>query len=452
MVCRQHVIVAVVLFNAVAGFFSRPRAIRIRREHIWRPHYAMPLAIEPFLARSMVQARQIPSLDDLKDHWEEHTENIRRPLMSHINILRVEMCWNRPNLMTHVKCLEFLGKTCAHGTTDMGICHEFSELVTDVCESMDLDDDWLKERTKEEESHLRHVHCDVAEMVNPDVLRPHKDHDGDNVENYQDVFPRDVTEWTDIDDDGIGDNTDPDVDGDGVENEKDLYPDNTTEWADMDGDGIGDNTDDDRDGDGYRNDQDVFPNDPSEWFDTDGDGIGDNSDRDNIAPNPAPGPAPAAIDSDGDGVSDSKEVFPNDPDETQDSDGDGHGDNSDVFPDDPEEWADSDGDGWGDNADEFPNDPNCHAEPCGQSAINEPEVVQPWHLNKVERGLPEQGYNEHSPEALADHNDMHTMTSDWRSERPIYKESEEHTLRRICERHPNNHWCGRYRVHGRFAR
>ena len=60
----------------------------------------------------------------------------------------------------------------------------------------------------------------------------------------------------------------------------DLFPLNPTEWSDIDGDGIGDNSDPDRDGDGHANAVDAFPNDPNEHADMDGDGIGDNSDRD----------------------------------------------------------------------------------------------------------------------------------------------------------------------------
>ena len=197
----------------------------------------------------------------------------------------------------------------------------------------------------------------------------------------------------------------------------DMFPMNPTEWSDMDGDGIGDNSDFDRDGDGYANlvwshkgngvcysggigirvyngasdnpgtdsatnlrecaracfeqhppkqygpwstrgpalgfsvdyvgrcycnhktwsncaDQrstsyknydyanggDEFPNDPNEHADMDGDGIGDNSDPDR----------------DGDGHANAVDEFPNDPNEHADMDGDGIGDNSD---------RDKDGDG-----------------------------------------------------------------------------------------------------------
>ncbi len=61
-------------------------------------------------------------------------------------------------------------------------------------------------------------------------------------------------------------------------------------------------------------------------------------------------------DSDGDGVPDSRDRFPDDPDEWEDTDGDGIGDNADRFPLDKDEWEDTDGDGIGDNKD--PDDDN----------------------------------------------------------------------------------------------
>ena len=43
-----------------------------------------------------------------------------------------------------------------------------------------------------------------------------------------DLFPDDSKEWSDLDGDGIGDNSDPDIDGDGVVNESDAYPEDPT--------------------------------------------------------------------------------------------------------------------------------------------------------------------------------------------------------------------------------
>ena len=174
------------------------------------------------------------------------------------------------------------------------------------------------------------------------------DTDGDGVPDAQDAFPNDPKEWSDLDHDGIGDNSDPDIDGDGYPNTSDVFPFDPAEHADLDGDGIGDNADPDRDGDGVPNAQDAFPNDPAESADLDHDGIGDNSDPD----------------IDGDGVPNATDAFPRDPAEwvdldhdgigdnsDSDIDGDGHPNNVDAFPYDPAEWSDIDHDGIGDNAD-----------------------------------------------------------------------------------------------------
>jgi PKD repeat protein len=179
------------------------------------------------------------------------------------------------------------------------------------------------------------------------------DQDGDGVPDDVDAFPNDPTEWSDLDGDGIGDNSDTDRDGDGFENNDDAFPNDPNEWSDLDGDGIGDNEDPDRDDDGVLDDEDLFPNDPTEWLDTDGDGIGNNADNDD----------------DNDGVLDTDDDLPLDPNESVDTDGDGIGNNADpdddndgvldaddIFPFDPNESADYDEDGIGNNAD--PDDDN----------------------------------------------------------------------------------------------
>ena len=107
-----------------------------------------------------------------------------------------------------------------------------------------------------------------------------------------DDFPYDATQWSDLDNDGYGDNLsgnnpDPnlfDSDNDGYNNTADEFPWNPTQWEDADGDGLGDNTNgtnadpypDDTDNDGYNNSADAFPFDSTQWEDADGDGYGDN--------------------------------------------------------------------------------------------------------------------------------------------------------------------------------
>ncbi len=122
-----------------------------------------------------------------------------------------------------------------------------------------------------------------------------------------------VTNFVDSDNDGIGDDTDPDDDNDGVIDTSDAFPLNPDESLDSDNDGIGNNADLDDDGDGTPDNIDAFPLDPGEDQDTDGDGIGNNTDDDD----------------DGDGVPDDLDAFPLNSAETTDSDGDGIGDNAD---------------------------------------------------------------------------------------------------------------------------
>ena len=92
--------------------------------------------------------------------------------------------------------------------------------------------------------------------IDTDVSSPNA---GGDVVN--DLFPLNPNESTDTDGDcpdfnlvtsgdGCGDNSDLDSDNDGVNDVDDTFPNDPTEWADTDGDGIGDNADTDADGDG----------------------------------------------------------------------------------------------------------------------------------------------------------------------------------------------------------
>jgi len=235
-----------------------------------------------------------------------------------------------------------------------------------------------------------------------------------------DVFPDDVSQISDADGDGYGDNSSG--------NSPDMFPDDDTQWSDSDGDGFGDVEDGtdgdgcifeagnstepvhgcpDQDGDGRADDEDVFPNDPRQMDDRDGDGYGDTvgnnrtddcpdqwgdstlgergcpdsdgdgwSDYEDECPNQAGHSGPpytGCLDRDGDGIADQVDDFPDDINETRDSDGDGIGDVGDSFPydfdndgltteldwddDDPEEQYDRDDDGVGDNSDKWPDDP-----------------------------------------------------------------------------------------------
>ncbi len=106
----------------------------------------------------------------------------------------------------------------------------------------------------------------------------YQDTDGDGVHDGNDAFPLNANEQLDTDNDGIGNNADPDDDNDGVADGADDLPLDASETIDTDGDGVGNNADSDADGDGVENALDLYPLNSSEHADADGDGIGDNAD------------------------------------------------------------------------------------------------------------------------------------------------------------------------------
>ncbi len=106
------------------------------------------------------------------------------------------------------------------------------------------------------------------------------DDDNDGINDVDDMFPFDASEWKDSDRDGIGDNADLDDDNDMIPDDEDDFPLDSGRNSDFDNDGIDDRLDFDDDGDGVVDAFDAFPLNPTEWEDTDGDGIGNNRDND----------------------------------------------------------------------------------------------------------------------------------------------------------------------------
>jgi len=431
-----------------------------------------------------------PVDDVIKKGEKEMEKHLGKPLMSRINTMRAELCWTRPDLWSHKECLEFLGIVCEQGSTGEGICTKFKDGLPNKCkkdkesgvrkltcdiakrlkiakEEDEEDEQEEEEEEKEEEEKQTPQPEEVAQeapVENPsdqegqeqggassedtgnqpdqaaeqgsaaggegntgELEDENDDWDGDGVKNSEDKFPRDPTEWSDIDSDGIGDNKDDDRDGDGVVNVEDPYPNDPTRSGR-----------EDSDGDGVPDRDDVFPNDKTEWSDLDKDGIGDNTDDDR----------------DGDGKVNKEDSHPNDASrwDEWDTDGDGVFDKEDAFPNDASEWKDTDGDGVGDNADMYPNDPNCTADPCqkeveASASETTEEPSKPGKFSKEKRKLPEQGYDEHSPEEHVEHSNQYTWTGDWREEWPANSESERDSIVRICQEHPNNVWCKDYKRH-----
>lgn len=178
------------------------------------------------------------------------------------------------------------------------------------------------------------------------------DTDGDGVTDTNDAFPLELTQWSDADLDGYGDNINGfmgdqfpndgtqylDADGDGhgdnpAGTEGDLFPNNADQWQDRDGDGYGDNMQ------GLNGD--MFPDEPTQWADEDQDGFGSNPDG--LMPDACPTENGfskydryGCKDTDLDGYSNPDESF-------------GIEQGADALPNQYTQWRDQDGDGFGDN-------------------------------------------------------------------------------------------------------
>lgn len=362
-------------------------------------------------------------------HLKGQNAKSKKPkaVMKRINVLRTQLCWKRPNLWQHEKCMRFLGIHCMKESTGEGICKAFAKKAKEKCETAKdghFKDDYcaLSEALSdtygedEEEELEEEQEEELAEGGNHDDNDDLDDELGSDDDLDNDLVEEDKEMGEDEDGEEKKDDPDGDRDGDGVKNSEDAFADDPNEWKDTDKDGIGDNADDDIDGDGHKNDVDVFPHDPKEWADTDEDGIGDNADKDR----------------DNDGVENDK----------------------DKFPDDPTEWKDTDKDGIGDNADAYPYNPNCHSPilPCEnitKSGKPKPGSHQdPTTLDKnASRPLPDQGFNEHMTGAKVTHNNYYTYTSDWQEEFPEMEDSEKSTMGSICKEHPENTWCQKFKHH-----
>ena len=189
------------------------------------------------------------------------------------------------------------------------------------------------------------------------------DSDGDGVDDDEDAFPDDATEWADSDMDGWGDNADYDDDGDGwLDTDEASCGSDTMDSAsvptDSDSDGECDVMDPDDDNDWVADIDDDFPLDPNEWIDLDMDGIGNNADDDVDGDGWTNSVEEECAEAGGDGDPNNANVHPHDIDGDgdcnafdHDDDGDGVADGDDAFPLDSTEWLDTDGDGTGDNTD-----------------------------------------------------------------------------------------------------
>lgn len=104
-----------------------------------------------------------------------------------------------------------------------GVPNKSDEMPKDVNETLDTDKDGIGNNTDTDDD--GDGLSDIEELkLGTDPLKA--DTDGDGVVDGQDAFPLDPKETKDTDKDGIGDNVDTDIDNDGVPNNTDPFPTN----------------------------------------------------------------------------------------------------------------------------------------------------------------------------------------------------------------------------------
>lgn len=171
---------------------------------------AMLVAMCLFAAVPAIRVSDLPGLptwlaDEPKSVREKLEENVekrlKKPLMQGIHVMRMNLCWARPDLISHDECMKYMVNRCSKETTGQGLCEKLDIYVVKMCSegreeakpfAADLGLPCVKkgEELKEEESKVD------AEL----------DSDGDGHPDVHDAFPDDPKEWEDKNGNGIGDN------------------------------------------------------------------------------------------------------------------------------------------------------------------------------------------------------------------------------------------------------
>lgn len=73
-------------------------------------------------------------LEDLGKGIETVGEKyVEKPLMDSIHVFRLMMCWERPELIAHKKCMNYMVHHCAKGRSGKGYCKKLTNMLTKKC-------------------------------------------------------------------------------------------------------------------------------------------------------------------------------------------------------------------------------------------------------------------------------------------------------------------------------
>lgn len=81
---------------------------------------------------SVYQARSLRQRT-LSSAWPGNAMGGDREMMSVSDTMRAMMCWGKPDLIDHPKCMKFLDEQCEGQTTGVGVCQELKDFVKKEC-------------------------------------------------------------------------------------------------------------------------------------------------------------------------------------------------------------------------------------------------------------------------------------------------------------------------------
>jgi len=135
-------------------------------------------------------------MKDMKDIAKEKATRPgpKRPMMDSIEVMRAMMCWGRPKLIEHEKCMKWMTDNCQEETTGEGYCKKLRRYVKAEC----------RKGVQKACNYAK----DMGIKVNDAEQIAANDEDGDGVPDSEDAFPDNPLESKDSDGDGVGDNMD----------------------------------------------------------------------------------------------------------------------------------------------------------------------------------------------------------------------------------------------------
>jgi len=133
---------------------------------------------------------------------------LKKPMMDSIEVMRAMMCWGRPKLIEHDKCMKWMSDNCMEETTGEGYCKKLRRYVKAEC------------RKGKEKACMYAKKMNIK--VDDDEVIAVDDEDGDGVPDAEDAFPDNPLETKDSDGDGVGDNMDIDPLDPSCSNEGDV--------------------------------------------------------------------------------------------------------------------------------------------------------------------------------------------------------------------------------------